>query len=311
MITSFFNKTKPINYVVVLGVISFFYGTMVLALDTTSKDMVGVFTKVVGLGFLWLTFFAVNPTLKADKLAQKDSYAMFFYALLAIAFISLFQNQAVIISNFLIVLSMDKTLALKFEKNAGNKIFEASLFVLLSSLLVPWSSVFVIPIFFAINVYCGGQIRLWLIPFAALTVFGMCALAVIASLGDWNLVLGYYDFDIQANYVFTEYYPLLVYIFLAGVVMVIVFIKLGNRGLGRILSLRILLAYFILSASLAIISSKLRSQALIFSFFPLTVFMTNYLETIRKKKFKEALLIFLAIAALSLAFFQLYSKVKI
>ena len=306
MMTSFFDKTKPINYVVVLSLVVLVYVAMVIATPNGQITISIATAKMTGLLFLVLTFFVINPTLKADKLADIHSYALLCYGLFVVSFIKVFYDIEIVLSNFLILLSIDKTLALKFEKNTTNKIFEASCFVFASSLFVDWTLLFLAPIYFAVNTYSRGQLRNWLMPIASFVVFLLCILGYMALFDDWNLFSRNYSFQLIQRFVFSGYLGVLVFLLFGAVVAIMVFLKLGSRGLGRNLSLRILLLYLVLGVLLIFLTPELGVRAVVYTFFPVAVFTTNYFETIRKKKFKEASLIFIMLLALISVFFQLY-----
>ncbi len=305
MISSFFSKTKPINYVIVLGFCTLLYILMV-SVSAVSIFENGVFLpKIISLFFLLLTFLVINPTLKADKLAELSSFTMLFYVLLLAVFLPMVLSGKIVISNFLLLLATDKVLALKFEKNTKYKIFEASLFVFLSSVVMEWTVVFLIPMYIAIYVYCGKQLRNWLIPLAAMVVCLMGVLCYSGLFNDWGFIQGHYAFKLNGTFDAFAYIGILCYFFLALVIMFIVLVKLGNRGMGRILSLRILFAYFVLGILLVFVSEESGSNMILYTLFPISVFLTNYFETIRDKRFKEGLLSVMIITSLIIAGFNL------
>lgn len=305
MISSFFSKTKPINYLATLGFCSLLYVILVLVTFELRLDVGLIFSKLASLLFLLLTFFAINPTLKADKLAELSSFSILFYAILITIFLPALLNDKVIISNFLILLSTDKVLAMKFEKNTTYKIFEASLFVFTATILVEWTLVFLIPVYFAIYIYAGSQLRNWLMPIAAFVVIALGLISYAAIFDDWQFIENQYDFKVNSTFEWVNYIDVACYFVLALTVITITFIKLGNRGVGRILSLRLLLSYFVLGMALLFISSDYGFYAVLYTFFAMSVFMTNYFETIKNKRFKEYLLTTLVFASMVIAVFRL------
>ncbi|MDT0606234.1 hypothetical protein [Croceitalea rosinachiae] len=305
MISSFFSKTKPINYLVILGFCILIYVILILV---SSQDLFenNLFPqKSTSLFFILLTFFAINPTLKADKLAELSSFTMLFYAMLLAVFLPALLSDKAIVSNFLILMASDKVLALKFDKRVIYKIFEASLFVFLSSILVEWTLVFLIPIFFGIYIYSAAQLRNWLMPFAALVVFIMGVMAYMALFNDWSFVENHYTFTINTSFDYGTYINIVCYLILTLTIIFITLVKLGNRGIGRILSLRILLAYFVAAFLVIFLSREYGRYVVLYTFFPTSVFLTNYFETIRNKRFKEALLSILIIGSLVISVFHL------
>lgn len=305
MISSFFSKTKPFNYLVILGFCILIYVILILISSRDLFENSLFLQKSTSLFFIILTFFAINPTLKADKLAELSSFSMLFYALLLAMFLPSLLNDKIIISNFFILMATDKVLALKFDKRITNKIFEASLFVFLSSVLVEWTLIFLIPMYIGIYAYSATQLRNWLMPFAALAVAIIGIMAYMALFNNWGFVQNQYSFTINTNFNYDTYISIVCYLILALIVIVLTLVKLGNRGIGRILSLRILLAYFLIGFLIIFLSSEYSYSGILYTFFPASVFLTNYFETVRNTKLKEVLLSVLIIGSLSISVFHL------
>jgi len=301
MISSFFSKTKPINYLVIVGFCILIYVILVLVSSKNGLENNIFLPKLTSLLFLLLTFFAINPTLKADKLAELSSFTMLFYVLLLAAFLPSLLNDKIVISNFLILMATDKVLALKFEKHTTHKVFEASLFVFLSSVFVDWAIIFLIPIYLGIYAYSATQLRNWLMPFAALAVSIIGIITYMTLFNDWSWVQNQYSFKINTSFNYITYISIALYLILALIIIMITLVKLGNRGIGRILSLRILLAYLVIGLLVIFLSSGYGYNAIIYTFFPVSVFMTNYLETVKNKRLKEAILAVLIIGSLTIA----------
>ena len=305
MISSFFSKTKPINYLVILGFCALLYLLIALAVPKESFEAGFFIQKILGVFFLLLTFFAINPTLKADKLAELSSFTMLFYALLIALFLPAILNEKIVISNFLILISTDKVLALKFDKRTKYKIFEASLFVFLASVMIEWALVFLIPIYFGIYAYCGSQLRNWLLPLAALVTFLLGLASYAALFNDWGFIQNHYVFNIDLGFDYISYLGVAIYMLVSLILIFVTLIKLGNRGIGRILSLRILVSYFLLSFLIIFLSSEYGLEAILFTFFSASVLFTNYFETIKNKRFKEILLAIFIVASLAVSVFHL------
>lgn len=305
MISSFFSKTKPINYLITLGFCSLLYVVLILVSSELTLDIGPVFTKLVSLVFLLLTFFAINPTLKADKLAELSSFTILFYTILLACFLPVLLSDKIIISNFLILLSTDKVLAMKFDKNITHKIFEASLFVFISTILVEWTIVFLTPVFLGVYVYANAQLRNWLMPIAAFVVIALSLASYATLCDDWAFIERQYAFRVNSSFDWWNYIGTACYFLLALAVILVTLIKLGNRGVGRILSLRLLLAYFVMGMALVFISKDYGFYAVLFTFFATAVFMTNYFETIKNKRLKESLLVILIFGSVVIAILHL------
>ncbi|WP_350286772.1 hypothetical protein [uncultured Croceitalea sp.] len=300
MISSFFSKTKPVNYLTALGFVGVVYIVLVL-LNTTDLWSLEVFIpKLIVFLLLLLTVFSVIPILKTNKLAEVSSLPMLFFALLTMAFLVSLNNNAAIVSNFLIVLGMDKSLSLKEEKRTKYKIFEAALLVFAASVFNEWALLFLIPIYIAIYVYCGTQLRNWLMPLAAAVVIVLLSLVYSVLSGHTNFFQDHYQFQLNTDFSINRYMGVGLYIIFTLVLTIIAQVKLANRAMGRILSLRILGAFYTIGIALVFLSSEMGMDAIIYTFFPAAIFFSNYFETVKRKRFKEVFLVVLILGALVL-----------
>ncbi len=306
MISSFFSKTKPINYLVTLGFCTALYFFVVLKSDDIVYGFDFFSSKLTAFLFLILTLFSINPIIKANKLAELNSFAILFYVLLLAAFLPSLLSVKVIISNFLIVLSIDKTLALKFDKRIKYKIFEAALLIAFSSILVEWTLVFLLPVYLAVYVYCGSQIRNWLIPIAAIITMLLLVMGYAALFDNWPFFQNHFNFHINTTFNYVQFLGVVCYVLITLVFTFIALIKLNNKGMGRILSLRLLFSYFLIAVLLVFVSEEYGKFVMLYSFLAASIFLANYLETMAKKRLKEALLMLFILTSLLIACFYLF-----
>ena len=97
---------------------------------------------------------------------------------------------------------------------------------------------------------------------------------------------------LMADYSLFEILKSSIYIFISLVIMVLVFVRLRQKGGGKLLSLRILFFSFILSGLVLLLSIPALNAALL-GLFPVSVFMTNYLESVKQNRYKEVALVIL------------------
>lgn len=311
MISSFFSRTKPINYVVLVAFTVFLYLLATILFADVTKSIIALLPKLAALAALLLTIFCINPILVRNKLAELNSLTMLFFVLLLAAFLPLLQFDALIISNFLVVLSLNQVLSLRDEKRSKYKIFEAAFLVLIASLFNEWALAFFVPLYFGVYAYCPGQLRHWLMPVAAFAAMALLVMAYGSINHGFQWISERYSFQFNDKLGISIYYGLAAYAVLALVVFTIVMIKLGNRGIGRIVSLRIVSVYLFVGLAVALIAKEYAMYAICYSFFATAIFLSNYLETIQKKRFKEALLMVLIIIPIVLVGTYLFNSVSL
>ncbi|NNL07901.1 MAG: hypothetical protein HKP38_01620 [Croceitalea sp.] len=287
-----------------VGFVFIIYWIVILKSIDFEFDFSLLWPNIGGLIFLILTFLAINPIIKDDKLAENSSYAMLFYVLMLLNFTSILAQEGLLISNFFVVVSTGKVLSLKFDKRQNYHIFEAAFFVFLAGIFNEWALLFLIPLYFAIYAYTNKQIRGWLMPLAAFVSVFLPLMALVLVTGNADNLLNNFHYDLGFDFSFKEYLGRLLFLAVMLAIIAIVFAKLGNRGIGRAVSLRILMVYFIIAMVVTFFSAN-NGTTVIFSFFAAAVFLTNYFETIKKKKISEIILVVFVATSLTVAIFHL------
>ena len=291
MISSFFDKTKPINFLVLLGSALLLFWAVTLYTFRLDISYNIFFEKgLTTIALLFLVFLLGNMV-KSKKLTQDNSFAMFFFLGLLFSFPEALKNDAIVLSGFFLLLSINRTIALKEEKNHKEKIFESAFWLFTSSLLCEWVLLFLIALFVAIYLFVGKQLRMWLMPLAALFCVLMLSFTFFWVFDATDFFLNHYLFPINLDFFLQPQYGLVTYIIIAISIAALVFGKLGYRRLGRTLSLRIIGTFLILSIVIVIASSNDVQGLEFFSFLPASIFFANFLETFKKRKVKEIVLV--------------------
>lgn len=291
MISSFFDKTKPINFLVLLGTaLLLFWGVTFKFYGFTLEYSI-FFERVLATIALLLSVFLLGNMVKTKKLTLDNSFAMLFFLALLFFFPDTLKNSTIVFSGFFVLLSMNRAIALRDEKNQKEKIFESALWLYLAGFFSEWSLFFIVALYVAIYLFVGKQLRLWLMPFAALICIAILAFAFTLFLNDTDFFLEHFRFSVSFDFFLKPNYGLLFYILLIIILALVVFGKLGYRRLGRTLSLRLILAYLMISVLIVLANGNGGDGMELFSFFPGAIFCANYLETIKKQKFKEMALI--------------------
>lgn len=75
------------------------------------------------------------------------------------------------------------------------------------------------------------------------------------------------------------------------ILTVLAFVKLGNSGVGKIVTTRLIVFSMIIGLLLNVLISSENLHPILLTFFPASVLMTNYIESIKREKIKEIVLI--------------------
>lgn len=295
MISSIFGKTKPVNFIILLGFIFFFYPIVhffLLKRDFTELD---ILKETSVLAVLLFSIFVIDFIVKRNKLTGSTSYAILFYTLLLIFFPDSLGDSNAIFCTFFLLLATRRILSIKSLKDIKLKIFDASLWILVASLFYEWSILFLILVMSAIYIYDPKNIRNWLVLISATVCFGIILIGFLSIFDNMHFIGSHYKFHVNLN----EIYPIQIassvkitlYVMTSVILIFWSFLKLGKAGMGRIIMIRLVVLSFVLGLIVNLFVISYNSYALMITFFPFVILISNYVEQIKKEKFREILLI--------------------
>ncbi len=296
MISSFFNKTKPINYVVLSTFLVLLYGLYHFYGPSSNEDStVSYFLETLTLVTLLAEMFLINEIVRREKVTSFSSYAMLFFVLLLVVFPESLMDKKVVFCNFFLLLSLWRLLSVKSIKNVKHKIFDASFFIGVASLFVDWALAYLLLVFLVINLYDRKTFKNWVVPFIAIIALGILTFALLQLYDSVSFLENHYLFPINfLNEDFTAFKMMkpIFYSVIILIVMTLAFLKQRQKGGGKLLVLRILFSAFVLSTLVMFFNSKHLGTALL-GFFPASIFMTNYLESFKQNRYKEVAIVIL------------------
>ncbi len=291
MLTSFFSKSKPINFI---AVALYLVLTCILCLffyKNFEINITGIFNKALIIcGYLFLLFL-LNFIIKKNKLAKNNSYAILFFSSFLLMFPSILEEYRLVFSNLFLILSLRRIISLPSGKNTEKKILDASIWIAIATLFYFWSILFLVVLIITIlktNIKKG---KLLLIPFV-----GLCSVFVLTTV---YYLIKYDDFfwflnlDTSFGFNFSNYFSLSLLIsisFLAVTLIASVFQKTVNNAtvpLKEKLKFNILYIYLLVSLILLLIVPIKNGSEFIFLFTPLAIFVANFMASGIKFWIKE------------------------
>ncbi len=294
MISSFFSKTKPINYLVLLIFLLVFY---LINLFTVQVEIGNIILLISFLIAILLQVIGVQEIVRTRKITNPTSFFMLFFVLLCMAIPQVVNNKEVVFCNLFLMLSINRLLALKNLKQVKQKIFDATLWICVASIFDSWVLLFLIVVFLAVYVYGTKEFKNWLVPLVAITFFLLLMWAFLILTKNIGFLEEHYIFPISRNFSndFIQNFSIKPFVYIVVVIslILIVFIKQGYQGVGRIVHLRLLLVYFLVAIITFIVQTVEANNymLILYSFFPAAVFATNFIETFKRKRLKELVLV--------------------
>tara|TARA_R110000868_G_scaffold223118_3_gene474965 strand:- start:753 stop:1685 length:933 start_codon:yes stop_codon:yes gene_type:complete len=295
MISSIFGKTKPINYIIILTFLFVFYWAVIFFLFSTTYNPDNLVEQFAGVTVLLFIIFIINFIVKRNKITSGHSFTILFFTLLIVIFPEVLLDNNSILCTFFLLLATRRLLSIKSLKQIKIKLFDASLWVVVSSLFYDWALLYLFLVFITIYLYDPKNIRNWLVPIiGALTVF-IISFGVLTILNQQLYLENHYQFNIDITTHFLSEWrnsmKLLLYIFVTLTLVIVTFLKLSKSGLGRINTMRLVTIFFLIGLLITLLKSSIEITPILLTFFPAAVFMSNYIETIKKPNIKELILI--------------------
>lgn len=308
MITSVFKKSTPINYsLVVIAVLCFFFIYQFKQPDWTDS-LFTIGQKIGLLVIIVASFFLTNFIAKKNALTKDSSYPLLFFLLMLCFFPSVWDNYNLIISNFFILLASRRLVSLQTLKAPKEKIFDASLWIFIASLFHFWAILFISLVYISIVFHVSRDYRNWLIPFVAIfftaIVFVFYSLLIDKTAIDYylseqiiNTGIDYFQNDFQ-NIALSIFVVFVVFFGFSSV------FTLTSKPLNMQASYKKIIFSLLIGGVIYFISPNKNNDVLIFTFFPLAIMATNFIENSQNKIQQE---IVLAVSII-LSFFCFFSQ---
>ncbi len=295
MLTNFFSKSKPINYILILGLfVSYFLIEAIQQFSSTENyvDFFLQYVKILGL-FLFLFFF-VNFIISKNNVTFDNSYAFLFFVLLIGLFPATIRHSKEMYVTILLLLAIRKVYSFQNTKALFQKLFDAGFWFGIAFLLAPFSVVYLLVLYVAVYIYQKITIQILLIPLIGFLVpvflcFTYCfwydKMTVFEELFVWKPSC---DFEIYVTE--SYFYPLL---FIGVGVLISLLIKtplafsISNTFKK---TWAVLIMHFLVSVVFVLLLSERNGAEILFLFFPVAIILANGLEILKKRWLQEFIL---------------------
>ena len=306
MITSIFKKSKPINFIIVffITLLAFISAKSKLVIETV--DVTYIFTQIGLFVFCLITVLLVNFIISKHGLTKKNSYEILLFSLFLLAITQTTANTNILFANFCVLLSFRRIISLRSMITPERKLFDAAFWIAIAALFYFWAILFFAVIYAALFLYSDNKFKHWLIPF-----FGIAAVFVIAistSVIYNDNFFGVFKSMPEVSYDFSSYNTPQ---FLIAITMLLSFgiwaslfyvrsIKSKKRAFRP--AFKIVFLVIVISFITVFLAPNKDGSEFLFVFAPLAIIITNYIETIQDRLFRELFLLTLIITPFVILF---------
>jgi len=295
MITSVFSKSKPINFLIVFFIALIAFIIAIYRGDlSTPLNTLGVVKLILQFVCIYFSVLVLNFIVDKNNLSLKNNYEILLFSLFLLLIPQTTTSTFIVLSNGFILLALRKILSMHSKKAVKKKLFDAAVLIGIASLFHFWSILFFILLFLTIIYYTEVDIKNWVVPF-----LGIFTVYIIITAGLLVVNEDFFNIDAilpQISFNLTQYNTLS---YIISITMLVSFGLWSSLFYLRVIrkkkrnyrpGYKIVFAASIIATCIVIMAPEKNGSEFLFLFGPLTIVITNYIETIEEKWFKELFL---------------------
>lgn len=288
MISSFFKKTKPINFVIILLAWTISFWGMLLWQNKMAFEDLPILQWISAFIAVIATIFLIEKLVSIYKITSQNHYVIFLFFLLLIWIPEVYNFHTILWSNLFVLIGLGILFRLRNGKNQKESLFNAALCIAIASLFYSWSICYLFLVYVAVAFYCPANIRNWIIPLAGVATVAVLTYSAsiiiedtpwFSLLQDWTWS---WNWKIIENHSFLGLFTLLI---LSGVWFLIRSDKIGSER-----QIILWVFFYQILTSLLLIFNQYQIENLYFALVPIAVLTSLAIESIPKYIFKELLI---------------------
>ncbi|WNH08596.1 DUF6427 family protein [Thalassobellus suaedae] len=306
MITSIFSKSRPINFIIVFFIVLIAFITARIELIKGTITMVFVFKQLVLFGVCYASILLLNFIVSKNNLSNKNNYEILLFSLFLLAITSSTSHVNVIFSNFFVMLGLRRIISLRSQINVKKKLFDAAFWIAIAALFYFWAILFFVIILISLLLYSETKINHWIIPFTGVITVFLITIGASIILNDnfFELFKSFPEVSYDlSSYNSTQYLVAITLLLSFGIWSSLFYIKsIKQKKKAFRASFNTILFAGVIALVIIILAPKKDGSEFLFAFAPLSIIITNYIEIIEEKWFKEVFLSVLILVPFILLF---------
>lgn len=304
MISNFFSQSKPIHYIVVSVLLLLIFVLTRLDVLDANPSFISI-SKQMGLFFVaLLSVFVFDFFVSRNNLTKKNSYNIVLFVLFFSILPQAIINSEIVFANFFVLLALRRIISLRTQKDTKKKLFDAAFWIALATIFFFWSSVFLVLIFAALLIYGITDVKNYVIPLIGIATVAIILVSylIIVDIDILQFAERRFGFSFDFSNLNSKQIIIGATLLLSfGLWSLFYYIKnLKSQMKSYRPSFTIVILTAILSLLIVVVSPSKNGSEFIFMFAPLSIIITNYLEVVTEKWFKEILLWVLVLTPIGL-----------
>lgn len=297
MITSIFSKSRPINFIIVVGfiILLFMLSTYRYLFNDWQVGFKAVLKLLVTLFLVFLLDFIISK----NNLAKNNSYSIMTFGLMFGMFPEALNYLDLLCANLFVLFALRRLISLQSNLHVKKKLFDAGFWIMLATLFYFWSILFFALVIVALIYHTQNDIKNTIIPFIG--VLTVIVLLVIYNIYFFDTYFKPSNFERYASLDYTSYNNkesiLKITILFTAYLWILIYFFRTLPDKNKILRPSYFLVAWssIIALLIAIISPLKNGSEFLFLFAPFSIIMANYIEVVSEKWFKEIFVVLLIV----------------
>ncbi|WP_298550558.1 DUF6427 family protein [uncultured Algibacter sp.] len=294
MITSFFNKSRPLYFTLVffIALLAFIIARIGISNEVLNFDF--ILKQIIFLLIVFGSILLLNFIVNKNNLTNKNNYEILLFSLFLLFITQTTSDSNVLLSNFFVLLGLRRIVSLRSPKNTKKKLFDAAFWIAIAALFYFWAILFFVLIIVSLILYTDYNIRHWIIPFlAVLSVFVICSCVSVVLYDSFFVIFNLspeisYDFS---NYNSVSYLISITVLLSFGIWSSIYYLQnIKKKKKAFRVSFKTIILAAIIGFFIVVQAPNKNGSEFLFLFAPLAIIVANYIDIIQEKWFKEIFL---------------------
>ncbi|MBT8262794.1 MAG: hypothetical protein KJO05_08230 [Bacteroidia bacterium] len=306
MLTSFFSKSNPVNFLILGAVMVIAYIIYQFTTLNSGLELLDIIGVIAISALLVFTILLLDFIVRKNNLTRKNTLSVFIFIAFTLMVPSVFGNTEILIAVVCCLFAMRRVFSFTSEKNTEKKILDASLWLLLASFFYFYSFLFFAAVYFAILRNPKTSFRfLFIPPIAILAAFSIATSYFYLTENSfdwfWSIVTPV-GLDFSAYNSFGLLIPSALFlsaIFWIGLYRLFKVSRIMRKERPNFV---VLLVILVCSVAVSIVSPQKDGSELYFLISPLAITMADYIENREEKYISEIFIWVLMLLPVALIF---------
>jgi len=294
MLTSFFGKSRPLNFLLLICYILVISGLHYLSNPDSGVSSKEILTESGLVGLLIFSMLLLDFIIRKNGLSKLNTYAILIFSCSILMISDLRNELEVVLANVFLLLSLRRIFSLGSIKNVERKILDASIWIVIASAFYFWCLLLFIPLYVAITNIPHKSLRYYLIPLIGWV--GLLSMVMAYHLLKDDSFIWLQQWSEEISFDFSSYAQVKTLSFITFISAAIVWTGLSylatmSSVVKRHRPNRVLVLYVLgVSIFMTLISSDKTGGEFIFILTPAAIVISGYIEKRSENWFREILL---------------------